>query len=216
MDSLIKSEEIEFVTILPSDYLAWLNSFVIFFSKYSQNSKSEILSNYQVINFRHLPNSVLNCIYLQGRYNSGCITIASYQKQIIAFSACHVLKPQIAYLGSRSCTLKGYEKIHLISTCLLPIQQAFFSDKTKYMITSFNLNEYSQRLMNSFLKRDRWTASKVNRYIKADYFPARLVQKKSIQLFNCPQSIVYFSKEENPNLKELIALLNNEMQINYD
>lgn len=179
------------IVILPADFSSWKNLIINFLNHFLKSCPESHKKNYVTVNWQTSESSLLKNIYIDRRYDDGCLFVVSLNDQIIAFSAAHNFKNNIAILGSRSCVLPGYEKYHLISTFLLPLQQQHFQKTHQFGIITFNTDPFSMRVMVSFAKRDRWTASKVSRIVGKQYFRFRFLTNKTCLIYNCQQYIAY-------------------------
>lgn len=178
-------------TIQPLDFSLWKNKIIDFLNQFLKTCPESHKKNYITENWETSESSLLKNIYIDRRYEEGCLFVVILNEQIVAFSAAHHFKNNVAILASRSCVLPGYEKYHLISTFLLPLQQQQFQKTHQYGVITFNTDPYSMRVMNSFAKRDRWTASKVNRIVGKQYFSFRFLTKATYAIYNCQQYIAY-------------------------
>lgn len=185
--------QIKTLLISPKDYEAWYRQFENFFNAFLVSCPETHQENYQTSDWQKSVSSVLRMIYVQKRYDSGVISVALDQGKIVAFSACYEFKNKLFYLGSRSCVLPGYEAFHISTTLLIPAQQEYLKSVADYGFISFNLDDYSQRLRNSFKRREKWTASKVKRHSGLEYRPFHFIEDRTFLVNGCQQHVAYCS-----------------------
>lgn len=177
--------------VTPKDYLAWSEPIYYFLTKYTETCPDSHKKNYQTVDWRNHESNFLKCTYHKRRYDSGCITLTLDNEHIVALSACYQFNNKIAYISSRACVLPGYEKFHLISSVHIPLQQEFFLHSHQFGITSFNTDEYSVRVMNSIMKRKKWSVQKALRLSGKSFIPFTFLEGKTFSIHDTMQYVAY-------------------------
>ncbi len=182
---------IEYQIIRPNEYDMWFDRFKAFLDEFLKTCPPTHLENYATQNWENVSASFLKCLYIDRRYDSGCVTVALDQQRIIGLSACYHFRNNTYYLGSRSCVISGYEKLHLISSLLIPLQQNSLPPTADFGLISFNENEYSRRVLNLFKTRERWTAAKAKRLYGLKYWPFHFISDRTFLINACQQYVAY-------------------------